>query len=773
MLKKLLKKYDVLFVILLFLFSLLAEYHEFFSLWEDQTVFFRHGMRSVFGRQEDTAFPLDRIALVSIDDRFFDEYGMYPLRRSVLAEIISNINALGAKVICVDLFLDLPDACGDDRLLAEVIDRSPVLLASRAVFDSGSSFADIRYPIPMFRKAGNSGYVNLTSPSSSLTFLSRLRILPEVTEREDGWPIAVQAVSAYLETRPVLTDNILHIGNISIPLDHFRDMYIDFSPIPEGYRFLYQYAGIPASEFLNISGIGPDETTELQMWVRDKIVIIGDTTAISHDWFDTPVGMIYGAEIIADTVSTLLRGAPLRPAPFLLEMLLSAFFVFMIILCVYQIRTLLIQIMAAAFLFAGFILFCTLLYVHHGTVFSMGYNLTAGICGYVILSFSAYSREKKLHLRQKLEKEQAERKRHAAEAANQAKSTFLANMSHELRTPLHAILGFAQIVGRSRNLSQNERDHLQIIADSGEHLLAIINQILDLSKVEAGRMSVNEKDFDLRNLLGEVENMFRIRAQAKGLRLIFETDPQLPDLIRTDRMRLRQILINLIGNAVKFTAEGSVWVRAGLADSGKSSSPKEEPVHMLRFEVEDTGPGIAAEERECLFNAFVQTETGRRSQEGSGLGLVISRQFVKLLGGDLTLISPCRTPEQTANDDRSGNKAPGVLFSFHIRAGLPDFAEKDVLGKKEKKHKDSTGKALYSSVPAEPVKNVPGPGVFANLPPDLPLNLRQAINELDDDRIRTLMEDIRKHDPALSESLGLLVREFRYEELLGILPENV
>jgi len=304
MLKKMLKKHDILFVILLFVFSSLAEYHEIFSLWEDQTIFFRHGIRSVFGNQKDTAFLLDKIVIVSIDDRFFNTYGMYPLRRSDLAQILSNLNALGAKVICADLFLDLPDAYGEDRHLAEVVSRTPVILASRAVFDSENRFEDMSYPLPMFRKAGNSGYVNLTSPSSSLTFLSRLRILPEITEKEGGWPIAVQAVAAYLETEPVLTGNILHIGDISIPLDHFGDMYIDFSPIPEDYRFLCQYAGIPASDFLNISGLDRAETAELRMWVQDKIVIIGDTTVISHDWFDTPVGMVYGAEIIADTIST-------------------------------------------------------------------------------------------------------------------------------------------------------------------------------------------------------------------------------------------------------------------------------------------------------------------------------------------------------------------------------------------------------------------------------------------------------------------------------------
>ncbi|MEZ4526735.1 MAG: ATP-binding protein [Desulfobacterales bacterium] len=194
---------------------------------------------------------------------------------------------------------------------------------------------------------------------------------------------------------------------------------------------------------------------------------------------------------------------------------------------------------------------------------------------------------------------------------------------------------------------------------------------------------------------------------------------------------------------------------------------------MIRFEVEDTGPGIAAEERESLFNAFVQTETGRKSLEGSGLGLAISRQFAKLLGGELTMNSPCRTEEQNATEGKIGIKGPGALFSFHIRCGVPDISEKDVSGANllEKKQEETKEKTLLSPIPPESVKAVPGKDAFANLPPELPLHLRQAVHELDDDRISSLIQEIRKHDPAVSEFLELLVREFRYEELLRMLPE--
>ncbi len=218
-----------------------------------------------------------------------------------------------------------------------------------------------------------------------------------------------------------------------------------------------------------------------------------------------------------------------------------------------------------------------------------------------------------------------------AEMANKAKSTFLANMSHELRTPLNAILGFSQLMGRDDNLTLEQQSNLDIIEHNGEHLLTLINNILELSKIEAGRITLQEEDFDLPQLLHTLEELFSLRAAEKNLQLLFELNPLTPHYLHADQNKLRQILINLLGNALKFTTEGGVTLRVRQLDS----LPLAES-YRLQFEIEDTGPGIAPEEIGQLFQDFVQTESGRQSRQGTGLGLAISREFARLMGGDLT-----------------------------------------------------------------------------------------------------------------------------------------
>jgi len=254
--------------------------------------------------------------------------------------------------------------------------------------------------------------------------------------------------------------------------------------------------------------------------------------------------------------------------------------------------------------------------------------------------------------RKRLE-EEIRREKEYAEAANQAKSTFLANMSHELRTPLNAILGFTQLMDRDPNLTTVQQENLGIINRSGEHLLALINDVLEMSKIEAGRVTLQEKGFDLYRLLDTLEEMFRLRAEGKGLALCFERAGDVPQYVRTDEGKLRQALMNLLGNAVKFTEEGGVALRLARAIEEQ----------RLIFEVEDTGPGIAPEELEAVFEPFVQTASGQRSLEGTGLGLSISRQFARLMGGDITV---------------SSELGQGSVFRLEVPIELADAATVEV-----------------------------------------------------------------------------------------------
>lgn len=217
--------------------------------------------------------------------------------------------------------------------------------------------------------------------------------------------------------------------------------------------------------------------------------------------------------------------------------------------------------------------------------------------------------------------------RESAEAASHAKTEFIANMSHELRTPLNAILGYCQILRREESMSESRRDGLAVIEKSGHHLLTLINDILDMSRVEVGKVRLESRPLDLRNLVNGVVEMLHFRAMEKAISLSAEMDPAVPRRVRSDAKRLRQILLNLVSNAVKFTERGEVRVRVFPVD-GK-----------IGFSVADSGPGIPEDRREAVFDAFCQLGPLERQADGTGLGLAISRKLVMLMGGELALES--------------------------------------------------------------------------------------------------------------------------------------
>ncbi|MEM8722279.1 MAG: response regulator [Cyanobacteria bacterium P01_G01_bin.39] len=264
--------------------------------------------------------------------------------------------------------------------------------------------------------------------------------------------------------------------------------------------------------------------------------------------------------------------------------------------------------------------------------------------------------------RQQLEasSQQLKLKAKEAEAASLAKSTFLANMSHELRTPLNAILGFSQLMSRNDTVTAKQKESLDIINRSGEHLLNLINDVLEMSKIEAGKTVINNETFDLHRLLQTIQEMFKIRAEANGLWFKFQLADNLPHYIVGDSHKLRQLLINLLSNAVKFTNRGGVTLHAFTCASGSFGNKLK-----LCFEVADTGKGISETELEQLFSPFVQTKSGIQSEKGTGLGLAISSQFAKLMGGAIRVNSIL---------------GEGSTFSFDILVELADSTLEEMIG---------------------------------------------------------------------------------------------
>lgn len=254
--------------------------------------------------------------------------------------------------------------------------------------------------------------------------------------------------------------------------------------------------------------------------------------------------------------------------------------------------------------------------------------------------------------------------RNSAEAANQAKSIFLANMSHELRTPLNAILGFSNMMRNDALLPEHQRQNLGIINRSGEHLLSLINDVLEMTKIEAGRVQLENSPFDLGCMVRDVTDMMEVRAKEKGLRLLLDQSSKLPRYINGDEARLRQVLINLVGNAIKFTDQGGVTVRLG--------TKKNRIAHLL-IDVEDSGPGISQENQQRLFHPFVQLAEGG-NQKGTGLGLTITRQIVQLMGGTISIESEL-----------------GKGAIFHVELPLSEAKASDIVKPKETVKGEVTG----------------------------------------------------------------------------------
>ncbi len=334
----------------------------------------------------------------------------------------------------------------------------------------------------------------------------------------------------------------------------------------------------------------------------------------------------------------------------------------------------------------------------------------------------------------------------AADAANRAKSEFLAHMSHELRTPLHAILGFTQVSLQDSSLKPQQRNNLTTVKRSGEHLLALINDVLEMSKIEAGTIAICEQPFDLDLLLNNLATMFQLRSQEKNINLIFNLAADVPQYIQTDAVKLRQILINLLENGIKFTTQGRVSLQV-------FAIPKNNTSATLQFTVQDTGCGIPASELSSIFDAFVQTKQ-ISSHEGTGLGLAISQQFAHLLGGEITV---------------SSIVGEGSIFKLQLPVTiveqadlsslLTDPSSPERLGDLEQQYHKSISQSSPIKIDLSSLKTMPQQWIQ---------QLHQAAIELDADLIARLIQQIPSSNQSLAESLTQILEQFEYDEIINL-----
>lgn len=391
--KKFIKRYDIIFSIFLFLLIIPAERFEWFSTLENQTLSLRHLIRVSYGDMERTRFLQEKISIVDLNESFFEEYNGYPFKRKDIATIVKNIGILGAKVIVVDILMDFPSSYGEDPMTAEILKAYPnTVVVSRLSFQN-QKLKGINYPVEPIKGAVETGYSN---HSYSGTMVNRLRVFPEAVEKYNEWPIAIKAVAMYLGVKPEIEKGFLKLGEYHIKLDQFNDFRIDFPLLKVGVPFLSKdpFVGIPAMDILDLDVDAPEEIAEMRDLLEGKIVFLGDTSVVSHDIFDTITGEVYGVEIMADEVSTLLKKGPLKSASFFTEIALALIFMVSLIY-IHFISDLRFRFLGTFGLFLLYMTFCTVMYVSFGLAFSMSYTITAGALSYIMINVYLFIQERK------------------------------------------------------------------------------------------------------------------------------------------------------------------------------------------------------------------------------------------------------------------------------------------------------------------------------------------------------------------------------------------
>jgi len=634
----------------------------------------------------------DRIVLVTINEADIVTAGNWPIPDAVLARLIQQIAAQRPRVIGLDLYRNLPQEPGYQQLL-KVLRSTPNLIGVEKII------GDRVAAPPALKDLNRIGFADLVLDQDQYVRRGLLSAIPTSTNSQIKTGLAAQVALAYLKPEGFALEMVdptqqqFRLGKALLtPLKNWEARY---SPQTlGGYQILMNWRGAE-SAFHQISMTQVLRGQIPAGLLRDRLVFIGSIADSTNDFFQTPytnssqtprrsmAGVAVHANLASQLIASALDGRPL-----LRGLLLSQEGAWIILWAIVGItvswrlaqpktsqffslpgnKILLGLVLSSALLVTGsYLLFLTGILV---PVVAPWVALVASTIASTIASKQLQLQRTNdqletanqklldysitLETRVKQRTQELETATLAADAANRAKSQFLASMSHELRTPLNGILGFAQLMAHDPLLPTIHRENLEIILHSADHLLELINGVLDMSKIEAGHTTLNFDSCDLTLLLDSLQETFQLKAAGKGLQLVMEQGADVPRYVCTDGGKLRQILMNLLSNAIKFTATGTVSLRVssqpldpktvrqrqpGCETCSQGKDAPQLPAYELQFEIEDTGVGITPADLRTLFQPFVQTESGRQSSQGTGLGLAISQKFAHLLGGVIQISS--------------------------------------------------------------------------------------------------------------------------------------